>query len=112
MNSNETSIFGIVITCAIVGTLVIVVLVPMHPISAIYGCGSTTFYHSETNSCELFPPIDKNQIKLSSSLVSLMSDTNFDNQIKFDENGYAKGKCAEMSGSNWHMDKWCVITLD
>ena len=111
MNSNESSIFGIVITCAIVGTFVIVVLVPMHPISAVYGCGYDTFYHSETNSCELFPPVDKNQIKLSESLVSLMNDTDFDDLIQYDENGYAKGKCTEMHGSNWDMDKRCIITL-
>lgn len=115
MNSNENTIFGIVITVIIVGMSVIIVLtMSSQPVTAVHGCGFDTFYHKETNSCELFPPLNRNQIKLSESLVSLLNNTKDnlnDDDVKYDSRGYALGKCPVMHGSNWDLDSTCVITL-
>ena len=113
MNNKDSSIFGIVITCLIV-VGAIVVLIPIQPTSAVYGCGTGTFYHQESNSCETYPELDKNQIKLSQSLVVLLEDTDnkmMDDNIEFDDRGYAKGKCPAMESANWKMDSKCIITL-
>jgi hypothetical protein len=114
LNHNENTIFGIVITVIIVGMSVMMVMsISTQPITAVYGCGSNTYYHKETNSCELFPPLNKNQIKLSQSLVTLMqNDTKIsDDSIQYDDRGYAKENCPVMHGSNWSMDSNCIITL-
>ena len=34
-----------------------------------------------------------------------------DDNIEFDERGYAKGKCPAMESTNWKMDSKCIITL-
>lgn len=113
MNNKDSSVFGIVITCLIV-VGAIAVMVPVSPSSAIYGCGTGTFYHQESNSCETYPGLEKNQIKLSQSLVVLLEDTDskmMGDNIEFDKNGYAKGKCPVMESVNWKMNSKCIITL-
>ena len=113
MNNKDSSVFGIVITCLIVvGALA--VMIPVSPTSAIYGCDIGTFYHQESNSCETYPELNNNQIKLSQSLVVLLEDTDnkmMDDSIEFDEHGYAKGKCPVMESTNWNMNSKCIITL-
>ena len=109
MNNKDSSVFGIVITCLIV-VGAIAVMIPISPTSAIYGCGSGTFYHEESNSCETYPELNKNQIKLSQSLVVLLDDDSI-NGIEFDDRGYAKTKCPVMESANWKMDSKCIITL-
>lgn len=115
LNHNENTIFGIVITIIIVGmSLIIVFVISTQPVTAVYGCGSDTYYHKETNSCELFPPLNRNQIKLSESLVSLLNNTKDsmnDDIVMYDDRGYAVGKCPIMHGSNWDLDSKCIITL-
>ena len=113
LNNKDSSIFGITITCLIV-VGAIVVLIPISPTSAIYGCGTGTFYHQESNSCETYPELNKNQIKLSQSLVVLLEDTDskmMGDNIEFDDRGYAKGKCTVMESANWKMNSKCIITL-
>ena len=100
MNNKDSSIFGITITCLIV-VGAIAVLIPVSPTSAIYGCGSGTFYHQGTNSCETFP--EESEI---SPLV--FQDLSIDSKPV---DKYPKVKCPVIDTVNYHLDENCNVSL-
>ena len=101
MNNKDSSVFGIVITCLIV-VGAIAVLIPVSPTSAIYGCGSGTFYHEETNSCEIFPE----EIEISPLVFQDVST-----ELKYIPSNYPKVKCPIIDTVNYHLDENCNVSL-
>mgnify|MGYP001581616047 CR=1 FL=1 len=97
LNNKELSVFGIVISCLIVGFFII--LTVASPTTAIYGCGSGTYYHNDTNSCEIYPK------KTSEKIVK--DESQF--TISIDDQG--NKICPKINTTNWDLDKNCNVIL-